>query len=140
MLAELGIPDLLKNAPMTGQELASGIKAHQEYLESLLRLAVRMGLVNVTETSPSSKLDSMLDSATAPQKTYHLTDISAALCEDHPNSVKYMVQMTGDNFGAGAYLAQGIKQGKAPYTLYSGGVTYWQHMTKVPELHARFNR
>lgn len=71
---------------------------------------------------------------------YDLTQLSAVMTERHPNSVKAMVSLFWDHYGPAGSLLEGVKTGRTPYEVYSGGKTHWQHMGDVPELYARFNR
>ena len=68
------------------------------------------------------------------------TQLSAVLCEGHINSVKHMVLLFGDHYGAFGQLAEGVRSGQTPYKLWSGGLGHWEHMAKQPELQGRFNK
>lgn len=119
---------------MNGSELAVALDLHQGYMERVLRVAERLQLLKITEIPNKS------DPLGAPTRVYELTQLSAVLCEDHPNSVKYMVQLMGDHFQPAGCLGEGVRTGKTPYMLWAHGQTHWQHMTAEPELYERFNR
>jgi hypothetical protein len=84
-MSELGVPEALEAGPKSGQQLAQQLAVHREYLERVLAVAERIKLVSVTQPQPGS----------ADHKLYHLTQLSAVLCESHPNSVKHMVGAGG---------------------------------------------
>ncbi|KAI8476834.1 MAG: O-methyltransferase-domain-containing protein [Monoraphidium minutum] len=168
---ELGLPDLLAaRGAMTGPQLAAATGCHPDYLERVLRLAARMGLLRATRCSTASPAPAGKGAAAAAKgrggggggggggaagkqqrrfapgaldlggAAYELTSLSAVLCEAHPNSVKAMVSLFGDHYGAAGCLLEGVRSGKTPYEVWSGGPGHWAHMDAVPELRARFNR
>ncbi|GBF98937.1 hydroxyneurosporene methyltransferase [Raphidocelis subcapitata] len=71
---------------------------------------------------------------------FGLTQLSAVLCEDHPNCVAAMVSLFSDHCGPASELLEGVRSGRTPYELWSGGRSHWDHMAAEPELLARFNR
>jgi DNA-binding HxlR family transcriptional regulator len=75
------VPEALEAGPKTGQQLAAQLKVHRDYLERVLAVAERLKFVGVTHPQPDNP----------EHKLYHLTQLSAVLCESHPNSVKHMV-------------------------------------------------
>lgn len=123
---ELGVPEALEAGPKTGQQLAQQLGVHRDYLERVLAVAERLKLVSVTGDDAA--------------KLYHLTQLSAVLCQSHPNSVKHMVGLFGDHFPAFAYLTEGVRSGQTPYKLYAKGLSHWEHMQQQPELYTRFNK
>eukprot|EP00775_Hariotina_reticulata_P006657 gene6657-6882_t len=127
---ELGVPEALEQGPKSGKQLAAELEVHQEYLERVLRVAERLKLI--CSVTPNSAQPS--------QKLYKLTQLSAVLCESHPNSVKHMVALFGDHFPAFAHLTEGVRTGQTPYKLYAKGKSHWEHMKAVPELYTRFNK
>jgi hypothetical protein len=84
-MSELGVPEALEAGPKSGQQLAQQLAVHREYLERVLAVAERIKLVSVTQPQPGCGCDGNL---------YQLTQLSAVLCESHPNSVKHMVGVT----------------------------------------------
>lgn len=161
-VTQLGIPDALEHGPKTSQQLATELKLHQPYLERLLRLAERIGVVAVTQPKgPTDALGTAAAAAAASKgskggggrvswgssrvhindgQLYHITQLSAVLCESHVNSVKHMVLLFGDHFVPFSHLTEGIRTGQTPYKLYSGGLSHWEHMKKQPELYEKFNK
>jgi hypothetical protein len=71
---------------------------------------------------------------------YELTQLSAVLCGDHPNSVRAMVLLFGDHYAPFGHLAEGVRGGRTAYELWSGGLGHWEHMAQQPALLERFNR
>ena len=161
-MTQLGIPDALEHGPKTSQQLATELKVHQPYLERLLRLCDRIGVVSITQpkaspTAAAAAAGSNGSSGSSGSKgtreswsssrvhisegqLYHLTQLSAVLCESHVNSVKHMVLLFGDHFVAFSHLTEGIRSGQTPYKLFAGGLSHWEHMRKEPELYERFNK
>lgn len=198
-LTQLGVPDALEHGPKTSEQLAAELKVNQPFLERLLRLSERMGLIDITDPPEAVTVEAAVAAAAAaaaaadaaigadtttttavvaPRGTrgssssgnkgrsswssgssnkgrtswssssvhisegqlYHLTQLSAVLCESHVNSVKHMVLLFGEHFVPFSYLTQGIKTGETPYKLYSGGLSHWEHMQKEPELYEQFNK
>jgi hypothetical protein len=129
---------------MTGAQLATATGAHRDYLERVLRAAARMGVVSVTQ--PHGRARAHGDAHAAPGRfdlggaAYGLTQLSAVLCESHPNSVKHMVALFGDHYGPAGCLLEGVRRGVTPYEVYSGGKSHWDHMAEVPALQERFNK
>lgn len=129
-VSELGVPEALASGPKTGQQLAAELKLYQEYLERVLRVAERMKLIRTTYPDNSNRSI----------RQYHITQLSAVLCEDHVNSVKHMVSLFGDHFRAFTHLADGVRTGQTPYKIHTGGLSHWEHMMAEPELYTRFNK
>lgn len=129
-ISELGVPEALEQGPRTGAQLAAQLKVHQEYLERVLRVAERMKFVSISYSEPANE----------DTKLYSLTQLSAVLCESHPNSVKHMVGLLADHFPVFAYLTEGVRTGQTPYKLYAKGKSHWEHMMQEPELYTRFNK
>lgn len=129
-LVELGVPDALEKGPKTGSQLAAELRVHQPYLERVLRVAGRMAVVAVS--APHA--------AHPNRRQYSLTQLSAVLCESHPNSVKHMVALFGDHYAAFGHLAEGVRSGQTPYKLHAKGLSHWEHMRAVPALYERFNK
>jgi hypothetical protein len=127
---EIGVPEALEQGPKSGKQLATELDVHQEYLERVLRVADRLELICT-----------MTPDGTQPHhKQYKLTQLSAVLCESHPNSVKHMVALFGDHFPVFSHLTDGIRTGQTPYMLYAKGQSHWEHMKAVPQLYTRFNK
>jgi hypothetical protein len=154
-MTQLGIPDALEHGPKTSQQLATELKVHQPYLERLLRLCDRIGLVSITQPKQASAAAGSNGSSgskgtreswsssrvhISEGQLYHLTQLSAVLCESHVNSVKHMVLLFGDHFVAFSHLTEGIRSGQTPYKLFAGGLSHWEHMRKEPELYDKFNK
>lgn len=155
-MAQLGIPDALEHGPKTSQQLAAELKLHQPYLERLLRLAERIGLVEIEQPknrpTPAAAATGSNDGRSgrlswssssvhiSEGQLYHLTALSAVLCESHVNSVKHMVLLFGDHYAPFGHLSEGVRTGQTPYKLYAGGLSHWDHMKKETELYERFNR
>jgi hypothetical protein len=81
------VPEALEGGPKSGQQLAQQLGVHRDYLERMLAVSERIKLVSVTQPQPGN----------AEAKLYQLTQLSAVLCESHPNSVKHMVGARGDS-------------------------------------------
>lgn len=147
----------MEHGPKTSLQLATELKLHQPYLERLLRLSERIGLVEITSPKAAAASGSSGSSGGSSGsgrtshsssrvhineggQLYHLTQLSAVLCESHVNSVKHMVLLFGDHFAAFAHLSEGVRSGQTPYKLHAGGLSHWEHMRKEPQLYERFNK
>jgi len=150
---ELSVPELLhESGPMTGAQLAAATGANREYLERVLRAAARMGLISMSHPAVKTAAARGAKPAAAAAGTkppgrfdlggavYGLTQLSAVLCDAHPNSVKAMVSLFADHYGPAGRLLEGVRQGAVPYELFSGGRSHWDHMAAEPELYSRFNK
>lgn len=120
-----------------------------------MRLTERMGLVRITHPKTAAAGGSNGSSGgssggrtsyssssvhISEGQFYHLTQLSAVLCESHVNSVKHMVLLFGEHYAAYGHLAEGVRTGQTPYKLHAGGLSHWEHMKKEPQLYESFNK
>ncbi|WIA36480.1 hypothetical protein OEZ86_007780 [Tetradesmus obliquus] len=160
-LSNLGVPDLLCAGPSTAAELASSIgpAVPVDWLERLLATAAAFGMLNRKKCKGASldtaavedgkdaqlKLCSdkqqqqQLGLPAGPVWQYSLNGVSAALTRESPVSVANVVKMFEDQSAGYAYLAEGIRTGRVPFELWSGGQTFWQHLEANPRYAATFD-
>jgi hypothetical protein len=96
-LAQLGIPDLLKNGPRSAEDLAGQIDAQPEALYRLMRATACVGVL-----------------AEGPDRVFSQTPMSAVLCRDAKPSLRGLAIMSGREWhGRGwSLLEYCVKTGK----------------------------
>eukprot|EP00877_Chromochloris_zofingiensis_P006638 jgi/Chrzof1/2227/Cz11g07130.t1 len=81
-----------------------------------------------SQKHPAASIPEQRTAKQSATRLYKNTAASSVLCKDHPSSVKAFVKLFEHQYGAFGYLSQGLVQGVTPYELYSGGVTFWDHL------------
>ncbi|KAL9645860.1 hypothetical protein ABK040_003590 [Willaertia magna] len=112
-LTKLNIPDHLKNGPKTCKTLSNEINVPENELFRLLRAANALGLL-------SYHCDT---------QTFHLTELSTLLTENHPKSLKSATLMFGsEHYFAFGNLFKSIENGKSAFSQYYNGKTYFEYL------------
>eukprot|EP00879_Flechtneria_rotunda_P012946 GHRR01013519.1.p1 GENE.GHRR01013519.1~~GHRR01013519.1.p1 ORF type:complete len:436 (+),score=106.88 GHRR01013519.1:320-1627(+) len=75
----------------------------------------------------------------APVHQYALNGVSAALVSSNPANMSAFLKLFEDHYAGYQFLSEGLKIGKVPFELWSGGKTYWQHIKDSPRHAATFN-
>lgn len=119
--AKLGIPDLLKDGPLTIDKLAAGTNAHQTSLLRVLRGLAAVGLFK--ESSG---------------KSFELTPLGQYLRTDVPESVAPMALFSQDSYAAWGDLLYAVATGEPAFT-HVFGMHRYQYLEQHPDAAARFN-
>ena len=120
--AELGIPDLLRAGPRTGEELAEATGTHAPSLHRLMRALAALGLVS-TETAG-----------------YALTPLGSALRSDRPERLDLMARYFGHDsvWRTWGHLLHSIQTGEAAFP-HVFGMPAWTYREQNPEFGALFD-
>jgi hypothetical protein len=122
VVAELGVADALGDAPRTGTELATSVRAHPDALHRILRLLSANGVFELRGSHVSH------------------TPASRLLQADHPQSMKSLVLMFGlpINWSPYLHLRHTIETGQpASNKTLPGG--YWNYFERDPAAAKIFN-
>jgi hypothetical protein len=114
--AELGIPDLLKDGPLTGGELAEATGTHAPSLHRLMRALAALGLVSMERGG------------------YVLTPLGSALRSDEPERLDLFARYVGhdSNWRTWGHLLHSIQTGKAAFPdLF--GMSAWEYREQDPD-------
>jgi len=127
LVTKLGIPDLLKDGPKSGEDLASqlqaaGTVANGEYVRRLMRAAAALGI---------------LHRADAPSLLYSLNEVSQLLL-DGPTSMKWAV-LHLSNPAATQYWSSLEKTIVEGSPAFPQGLSYFQFLEKSPQHNEWFN-
>jgi O-methyltransferase domain/Dimerisation domain len=122
--AELGIADLLAEAPLTTAELAERTGAHGPSLRRLLLALTGLGLVLQTETD-----------------RFELAELGRPLRRDAPDSIRDLVRMMcgPEVWQAWNELVPSVRTGDPAWDL-AHGVTWIESYARDPDAAAIFNR
>ncbi len=123
VVAELGIADLVGDAPVPVEELAGRAGADPDALYRVLRLLAAYGVF-----------------AEAAPRAFVRTALSDGLREDAPLSIRHLARL----FGSDAYRAAGgmlrAARTGAPVAADVFGTSFFEHLTRDAEAAERFNR
>jgi hypothetical protein len=114
--AELGIADLLKDGPRTGDELAAATSTHAPSLHRLMRTLAALGLVS-TDTAG-----------------YDLTPLGSALRSDRPERLDLMARYFGHDsvWRTWGHLLHSIRTGEAAFPDVFG-MDAWAYREQNPQ-------
>lgn len=123
VIANLGIPDLLKSGPKTAEELASATDTHAPSLFRILRALVSVGVLNSVE-------DGRFDQ----------TPLSETLVTDAPGSLRWFAvsELGQEHYPAWGNLMHSVKTGEIAFDNFFG-VDIWKYFQQNPEDAAVFN-
>lgn len=109
LVAELGIADLLVNAPQTAHELAAATQTHPRSLYRVLRTCASLGVFSEDDNH-----------------RFSLTALSDLLCSDSPQSLRDFSRMIGDNvqFKVWGRLDHAVKTGTPAFDEVFGMPTF----------------
>lgn len=120
--AELGIADHLGDSSAVAHELAKNTGTNAVALDRLLRFLAAYGVFEQTETSE-----------------YRNTELSAVLCEDHPQSVRANLRRIGDFWwSAVGHLEHAVRTGESAFTAVHG-VPFFHYLREHPVVQKRFD-
>eukprot|EP00877_Chromochloris_zofingiensis_P000188 jgi/Chrzof1/1016/Cz01g37070.t1 len=92
------------------------------------RIIASTGRTVYSQKDPAASSAEQHRAKSSATKLYRNTATSSVLCKDHPSSVKAFVQLFEHQYAAFGHLSEGLMQGVTPYELYSGGMTFWEHL------------
>ena len=119
--AKLGIPDLLKNGPVTINKLSSTTRTHQTSLLRVMRGLAAVGLFK--EISGRS---------------FELTPLGQFLRTDVPDSLAPMALFTHDSYAAWGDLLHAVETGEPAFN-HVFGMDRYQYLERNRDAAARFN-
>ncbi len=122
VVAKLGIADLLKDGPKPLEMLAAETKANEDFLYRVLRALASIQVLD--EIS---------------HRTFALTPFSQMLRTDHPNSLRAVSLMTGEeHYVAWGRLKDAVLTGDLPFeSVY--GMKVFEYFGQNPDAAATFN-
>lgn len=121
-LANLGIPDLLKDGPKTADELASATNSHSQSLFRLLRALASVGIV------------------TSKDERFGLTPLSETLVTDVPGSLRWFAvsELGQEHYPAWGNFMHSLNTGEIAFD-HLFGMDVWKYFSQNPEDAATFN-
>jgi hypothetical protein len=121
-VAELGVADLIGDAPVPVAELAANQKLDAGFLARTLRYLAAYGVFE--ETSPG---------------WYRATELSRLMRDDHPETMRPILRMVSSEWwNAAGSLADVVRSGSSGFRL-AQGVPFFAFLRQHPELQARFD-
>lgn len=116
-IAEIGVPDLLKDGPKSVEELAQATGTHAPSLYRVLRA-----------------LDSSGVFAEDDQKRFALTPVGATLRSDVPGSLRFFAieELGGNHYSAWEKMLHSLKTGAIAFNQVYG-ISKWQYHAEHPE-------
>ncbi len=124
VLAELGIPEALREGATDVATLARRVEAHPDSLERVLRYAAMRGYVELMGDG-----------------RYRGNASSDALCEDHPESVRAFVRFfaSKEHGEWWSELGRAVRTG-VPGARNASGAEVFELLERDPDLHATYHR
>ena len=119
--AKLGIPELLKDGPLSIDKLAAPTGTHQQSLLRVMRGLAAAGLFN--ESSG---------------QTFELTPLGQFLRTDVPDSLAPMALFTHDSYAAWGDLLHAVQTGEPAFN-HVFGMDRYQYLEQHPDAAVRFN-
>jgi len=121
-IAELGVADLIGDAPVAIGEVAASLKLDAGFLARTMRYLAAHGVFE--ETSPG---------------WYCATEMSRLMRDDHPESLRPMLRMVSNEWwGAAGNLADVVRTGSSGFRLVHG-TPFFAFLRQNPPLQARFD-
>jgi orsellinic acid C2-O-methyltransferase len=121
--AELGIPDLLRDGPMSNEDLAAVTDSHAPSLQRLLRALVTLDLCRERDDG-----------------LFEVTEMGSLLSSDAPQSLRHWAIWWGAHLGpVWQQLVYSIRTGKSARALITG-MEGFEHLERDPESAAVFHR
>jgi hypothetical protein len=122
--ATLGIADLLRNGPLSSDELAAATSSHAGSLRRVLRALASVGVLHEGGDG-----------------RFALTEMGACLCSDAPDPVGGWAAFAGrpSHFAAWGNLLHGVRTGENPFRAVHGA-DVWEYRAAHAEEGAIFDR
>lgn len=122
VVAELGIADQIDDQPIHVDELSKRTRTHAASLHRLLRFLASYGVFHRINDD-----------------TYAANDLSAALRDDHPNSIRPNVRRIRDDWwSAVGQLEHTVRTGE-PAFVHVHGMSRFEYLKAHPDLQKRYN-
>jgi hypothetical protein len=124
MIAKLGIPDLLKDGPLTSDELAEATGSHPRTLYRLLRAVSSAGVLFESE-----------------DRTFSITPLGETLRKDVPGSLRGLTIFCGEPFYLKVFedLAHCVRTGEPAFERVLGA-DHFEYFEKNPEIGEIFDQ
>ncbi|MGI8457304.1 MAG: methyltransferase [Propionibacteriaceae bacterium] len=124
VLAELGVADLLADAPAPADDLAGRVGCAADPLRRLLRAGAGLGLF-----------------ATDGDGRFRLTDLGQCLRSDVPQSVRSLVLLAGaEHYVTWGHLLDCVRSGRPQLQAALGADSWWGYLHDHPERSELFDR
>jgi orsellinic acid C2-O-methyltransferase len=123
LAAQLRVPDLLADAPLSAQDLSTATGIDADRLRRVLRGLAGLGVLAETE-----------------QGRFHNTEVGELFREGVPGSRRALVMMLlPESYRSWDYLMETMRSGKPGHEIAHRG-TLWDSMARDPDYAARFNQ
>lgn len=119
--AKLGIPDLLRDGPLTIDQLATSAGAHQTSLLRVMRGLAAVGLFKESNN-----------------KTFEITPLGQYLRTDAPDSLAPVALFSQDSYAAWGQLLRAVETGEPAFN-HVFGMHRYQYLEQHPDAAVRFN-
>jgi C-methyltransferase len=121
-IAELGVANLIGDAPVSGPDIARAAGVSSEYLSRCLRFLAAYGVFE--ETSPN---------------WFRATALSDVMRDDHPKSMRAVLRMVSNEWwDAVGRLPEVVRNGRSGMELAHGS-SFFDVLKERPDLQRRFN-